>query len=117
MDQRTMKKRVNLFQNMKQLKRDERMSFLKNCPDECIHALCEVCFNLLHQTIKLEKNKKYYLKKKLKPIRVSLRKLANPKLPVKSKRKLLKEPQVGNGIFTILASTVLPALISALASK
>merc|ERR1711872_1158959 len=102
--------RITTLQNMKQLKKAERLSFLENCPDECIHALCEVCFNLLHQTIKLEK-------KKLKPIRVSLRKLANPKLPVKSKRKLLKEPQVGNGIFTILASTVLPALISALASK
>ena len=48
---------------------------------------------------------------------MSLRKLADPKLSVKSKRKLLREPQVGNGIFTILASTVLPALISALASK
>ena len=117
MDKRTLRKRITTLQNMKQLKKAERLSFLENCPDECIHALCEVCFNLLHQTIKLGKNKKYYLKKKLKPIRVSLRKLANPKLPVKSKRKLLKEPQVGNGIFIILASTVLPALISALASK
>ena len=117
MDQRTMKKRVNLFQNMKQLKRDERMSFFKNCPDECIHALCEICFNLLHQSIKLQKDKKYRLKQKLKPIRTDVRKLANSKLSVKSKRKLLSNPQVGHGIFTILASTVLPALISALASK
>ena len=117
MDQRTMKKRVNLFQNMKQLKRDERMSFLKNCPNECIHAPCEICFNLLHQSIKLQKDKKYRLKQKLKPIRVDVRKLANSKLSVKSKRKLLSNPQVGHGIFTILASTVLPALISALASK
>ena len=117
MDQKTMKKRVNLFQNMKQLKRDERMSFLKNCPDECIHALCEICFNLLHQSIKLQKDKKHRLKQKLKPIRVDVRKLADSKLSVKSKRKLLSNPQVGHGIFTILASTVLPALISALASK
>ena len=32
MDEKTLKKRVNLFQNMKQLKRNERMSFLKKLP-------------------------------------------------------------------------------------
>ena len=117
MDETTMKKRVNMFQNMKQLKRNERLSFLKNCPDECIHALCEICFNLLHQTINLQKDKKYRLKQKLKPIRTDVRKLADFKQSVKSKRKVLSNPQVGNGIFTILASTVLPALISMLASK
>ena len=46
-----------------------------------------------------------------------MRKLGNSNLSVNSKRKLLSKPQVGDGIFTILASTVLPALISALASK
>ena len=112
-----MKTRVKMFQNMKQLKRNERLSFLKNCPDECIHALCEICYNLLHQSIELKKDKKYRLKQKLKPIRVDVRKLADSKQSVKSKRKLLYKPQVGHGIFTILASTVLPALISALASK
>ena len=117
MDKKNMEKRVDMFQNMKQLKRDKRFSFLKTCPDECIHALCEVCFNLLHQTLKLGKDKKYRLKKKLQPIRVDVRKLADSKLSVRSKRKLLSKPQVGNGIFTILASTILPALISAIASK
>ena len=96
-----MKTRVNLFQNMKQLKRDERLSFLKNCPDECIHALCEICFNLLHQTIKLKKDRKHRLKQKLKPIRLDVRKLADSKQSVKSKRKLLTNPQVGHGIFTL----------------
>ena len=117
MDKRTLRKRITTLQNMKQLKKAERLSFLENCPDECIHALCEICFNLLHQTIQLKKDKKHRLKQKLKPIRVDVRKLADSKLSVKSKRKLLSNPQVGHGIFTILASTVLPALISAIASK
>ena len=117
MDKKTIEKRVKMFQIMKQLKRDERLSFLKTCPDECIHALCEVCFNLLHQSLELGKDKKYRLKKKLKPIRVDVRKLANSRLSVKTKRKLLSKPQVGDGIFTILASTIIPALISAIASK
>ena len=117
MDKQSLRKRIATLQNMKQLKKAERLSFLKNCPDECIHALCEVCFNLLHQTINLEKNKKTRLKQKLKPIRVDLRKLADSKLSVKSKRRILRKPQVGNGILGILATTILPALISALTSK
>ena len=117
MDKQSLRKRIATLQNMKQLKKAERLSFLKNCPDECIHALCEVCFNLLHQTIKLGKDKKYRLKQKLKPIRVDLRKLADSKLSVKSKRRILRKPQVGNGILSILATTILPALISALTSK
>ena len=117
MDKRTLRKRITTLQNMKQLKKAERLSFLENCPDECIHALCEVCFNLLHQTINLEKNKKNRLKQKLKPIRVDLRKLADSKLSVKSKRRILRKPQVGNGIFSILATTILPALVSALTLK
>ena len=117
MDKQTLKKRVNMFQQMKQLKREERLSFLENCPDECIHALCEICFNLLHQTIKLDKNRKYRLKKKLTPIRVDVRKLADSTQSVKSKRKLLSNPQVGHGIFGILATTILPALLSALTSR
>ena len=82
-----MKTRVNLFQNMKQLKRDERLSFLKNCPDECIHALCEICFNLLHQTIKLKKDRKHRLKQKLKPIRLDVRTQIIVKLQPKPKPK------------------------------
>ena len=117
MDKQTLKNRVNMFQKMKQLKKGERLSFLENCPDECIHALCEICFNLLHQSIKLDKNKKYRVKRKLTPIRVDVRKLADSRQSVKSKRKILSNPQVGHGIFSILATTVLPALLSALSSR
>ena len=95
MDKQTLKKRVNMFQQMKQLKRGERLSFLENCPDECIHALCEICFNLLHQTIKLDKNRKYRLKRNLTPNRVDVRTQADSTQSVKSKRKLLSNPQVG----------------------
>ena len=68
MDEHTLRKRMNMFQNMKQLKRSERLSFIKNCPNECIHALCEICFNLLHQSIKLTKDKKYQLKKSFRQL-------------------------------------------------
>ena len=38
--------------------------------------------------------------------------LANPKILIKTKRKLLKKHQVGFGVFTALASFVIPALLS-----
>ena len=117
MDKQTLKKRVNMFQQMKQLKRGERLSFLENCPDECIHNLCEICYNILHQTISLNKDKRYRLKKKLNPIRVDIRKLADSRSSIKSKRKILSKPLVGHGIFTLLVRTVLPALISLLTTK
>ena len=71
----------------------------------------------INQTIKLTKDRKHRVKKKLKPIRDDVRKLSNPKLSVKTKRKILRKPQVGKGIFTLLATTVLPALISSLLAK
>ena len=43
-------------------------------------------------------------------------KLADYKVSVKEKRDLLKDPQIGKGIFSLI-STVLPALISLLTKK
>ena len=43
-------------------------------------------------------------------------KLADYKVSVKEKRDLLKDPQIGQGIFSLI-STVLPALISLLTQK
>ena len=48
----------------------------------------------------------------LKPIEKEFEKVRDPDVSIKKKRKILSKPQVGHGIFTLLASTVLPALIS-----
>ena len=40
-------------------------------------------------------------------------KLADYRETVGEKRKILAKPQVGHGIFTLLAGTILPALVSA----
>ena len=47
---------------------------------------------------------------------LQVRKLADSKVSVKEKRNLLKDPQVGKGIFSLIAG-VLPLLISALTPK
>ena len=68
----------------------------------------------------IENKNKSKVKSKLNPIRLQVRKLADPKVSVSTKRKLLSQPQVGNGIFATLAtiaSAVIPLIISAATSK
>ena len=48
----------------------------------------------------------------LNPIKREFEKVMDPDVSIKEKRKVLSKPQVGHGVFTLLASTVLPALIS-----
>ena len=65
----------------------------------------------------MNKKKNNQLKKRLLPIHTEVRQLANPKLLLTTKRRLLKKSQVGSGVFTALASFVIPTLISLLATK
>ena len=51
----------------------------------------------------------------LKPILKEIRILMDKNESVKKKRKILSDPQIGHGIFTMLASMILPAIISAIA--
>ena len=46
-----------------------------------------------------------------------LEKLNRRKYPIEKKRKILSKPKVGKGIFTTIASFVLPALISLITKK
>ena len=117
MNRNSMQESLDHLQLIKKIKKEkDRLNFMNICSDNCIHSLCEACFNLIHNNIPLEKSKKSRLKKKLTPIRFHLRKLADPTVSVKDKRDLLKDPQVGGGIFSLIAAVV-PALISALLPK
>ena len=112
-----LKQKVSTLSKLHKTKKGCDMSFLREYPDEKIHDICEACFNVLKENIPIKGNKKYQLKKKLKPIKNEIRKLANSKISVKTKRKLLAVPQVGHGIFSAIATVVLPALISLLSRK
>ena len=57
------------------------------------------------------------LKILLQPIHEYIYKLAEPELSMKKKRRILSKPQVGKGVFTALASFVIPALISLISKK
>ena len=109
-----LKKKARFLKDISQLPKRDRVKYLKDC-DECyIHDICEavanVLINVCTPTTSAQKRKVAALKKQMK-------KLTHKKTSVSMKRKLLQEPQVGAGIFSIIGTTVLPFLISLLAKK
>ena len=90
------------------------MSLLPLLSDDCIHKVCEGCKNFLSNSFNLNRKKINYAKKKFNKSKKELRTLANPSVSLLRKRKLLAGEQTGRGVISILASIVLPALLSTL---
>ena len=87
-------------------------------PDEMIQCICEAPYNICSNTDVIEKGvMKCKLKHELLPIKNSIIRLANPKYSMKKKRAILSKPQVGEGVFSAIASFVIPALISMITKK
>ena len=101
----------------KRNKKSERINFLESCTDDEIHAICGACKNLLDNNIQMTNKKKAYLKKKLAPIKEDIRQISKPQTYVKKKRELLKRDQIGKGVFSLLASVIIPSIISAIAGQ
>ena len=112
MDQRELVQLIKTINSVNQLKKGEKLDMARDCPEHIIHSVCECCYNLCQGYLPLPREKKYRARNALKPIRHEVRELADSGTLLKRKRQLLSDPQVGNGVFTILASTILPALIS-----
>ena len=55
--------------------------------------------------------------KKLAPIKEEIREISKPQTSVKKKRDLLKRDQIGKGVFSLLASVIIPSIISAIAGQ
>ena len=113
-----LKNKLKSLQSLpKGLKKNVDMGFVDEYSDDKYMIFVKHATILYIKNLPLDKTKNNQLKKKLLPIHSEVRQLANPKLHLKTKRRLLKKLQVGNGIFTALASFVIPTLISMLASK
>ena len=65
----------------------------------------------------LLKKKEKQLKSRLLKIHKEVRRLANPNLTLKTKRRILQDSQVGKGVFSALSTIVVPTLLSLLAKK
>ena len=117
MNKTQLKKRVKSLQSLPpKMKGKQDMSFIDVYPDDKIHDIC-ACYNIVHMKLPMDSKKRKQLKKKLLPIHEDIRNLAKPHTAVSTKRNILKKPQVGAGIFTALASIVVPTILSMLASK
>ena len=95
----------------------QRANLIPLLSDECIHKICESCQNLLLNTFELDKKKLANVKRRLKNSQKEVRHLAKSKTSLLKKRQILSNEQTGKGIFTILASTIVPALIAALTKQ
>ena len=112
-----MKVLSRLQKTPKNNKKQERRKYLESCSDDEIHAICGACKNFLCNNIELTEKKKAYLRKKLGPIKNDIRQLSKPQTSIKKKREILKDDQVGKGVFSLLASVIIPSIVSALAGK
>ena len=90
------------------------LSLIPLLSDDCIHKICESCQNFLLNSFNLERKKLKNAVKKFNKSKKDLRTLAKPGVSLLRKRKLLANEQTGRGVVSILASIVLPALVSAL---
>ena len=117
MDQRELVQLIKTINSVNQLKKNEKLDMVRDCPEHIVHSICECCHNLVKDYLPLNRQKKYRARNSLRPIRHEVRELADSETSAERKRELLSDPQVGGGVFTILASTILPALISALIPK
>ena len=109
-----LKKKLKVLQNAVDIAPKDRKTFFKTCKEEDLHIICEACFNVLNNAPKLNGKALSKLKRKLKPIKSHIRGLSSIKRSLLNKRKILANKQIGRGILSVIASAVIPALITAL---
>ena len=114
MEERQQNQHIDLIKRMKRIKKNQRGNFFECCSDQDIKIICESCKNIFDDTLGFNEKTRNKVKKKLLPIKKEFIAISRPKTSRRKRRELLKNPQVGSGVFTILASTVLPILISAI---
>ena len=104
---------IQVLKHIKSLKGNYK-GYAEHTNSKDIHIISGCCYNLLEDNIPLPLNKKKKIRIFLTPIRKEINTLSDKKASVKIKRKILSDPQIGYGIFTLLVSMILPAILSAI---
>ena len=102
---------VQLLKYIKSLKGDYQ-GFTQHTNSRDIDTITICCANLLQDNIPLPISKKKSIKLLLSPIEKDIKSLSKRGVYIKKRRAILTNPQVGSGILTLLAETLLPAIIS-----
>ena len=115
MDKAQLKKEIKILNELGQLNRTKAgKTFFKNCSDKYISTIGQCCHNITQNGFNFDKKTSVKVKRKLSPIKKSIRDLANKSFPISKKRKILMKKQIGQGIISLLATTLVPLLISAI---
>ena len=112
---RYIKQVLDSLEPLKKIPPKHRLSIVPLLTDDCLHKICESCQNLLGNTFNLNKNEMKKVHRKLKKHKKNIRLFSNPSTSLGRKRSILGNSQTGAGIFSILASTIIPALVAAIA--
>lgn len=107
--EKLLEKKYKFLKDISSLKKNERDKYINSCGAEHIHVISEAIYNALKQPCKRKNGIAQKYKKEL-------RNLANLKFAVGKKRSILTD-QVGGGIFSIIASVVLPLIANLLFKK
>ena len=118
MERKHLKRILSMLQKVpKSNRKSTRKQYINSCSNNEIHAICGACRNLLTNNIRLSNAKKKYLRKRLNPIKNDIRTLSKPNISLQKKRAILNREQTGKGVFSLLASVIIPSIVAALAGK
>ena len=78
-----------------------------------IDTISICCLNLLQDNIPLPISKRKSIKLLFSPIGKDIKTIFNRKSLIKKRHDILRNPQAGSGIFTVLSGTILPDINSA----
>ena len=109
--------KYNFLRDVSNLSKSERRKYMKQISNHNIHIICEGIHNALNGRCAKEKPTNKRICNLIKKLKKELIKIANPSYNIEEKRKILSNKQSGDGIFSIIASTVLPFLIDLIAGK
>ena len=105
-------KYLNIISILRGVKKGDNMGYY---PNKMIHCICEALHNICWNADVIVKGlMKYKFKHELLPIKNYIKRLANPKYSMKKKRQILSKQKVEKGVFTAIASFVIPAFLSIL---
>ena len=99
---------INLLSNDIRM---DKVLFIKICSDENIYAKSDCCDKILDNSFKFDQKHISKIRKKLKPVKADIRKLAKNSTCIKSRREILQKRQVGEGVLDIITSLVIPTLL------
>lgn len=98
------RKTENFLRSFSSLRKNEKRKFIENCDSCMIECIAEACYNLV-KNVHL-KDKKVITK--LKPIKKEIQKICCGKTTIDKKRSILLSPKIGDKVFELLTTIVLP---------